>query len=364
MSLYPASLKSSVSIIVLLLILVLLPVPAESCSCDVPIVWGFVDKGPIIPANSRGLLWWGRFDGEPDSNGRLPVHISTAEGKSLPVECERVSMDSSWGVSLWLFRPSGGFIIGSHYVFSTTTDSRFRDPEEQTVTVRVNEKPATGSSEQAELSVGEPFIDYVRVPAGISCSERVVAAQVHLDMKLPAGMEAFRDQLFFETIIDGNKRWVYTNNWCAFQPPGSTLLGKGRDLLYRSCNYDYGGLPEGRHIVQMRASLPGTDIHTETPPQTLDLICSPGSGPAKIEILERQANKFVYQKQYDRALSIAKEMLEIRENHSGPDHPDTARRLSGLASIYADKMDNFAEAEPLYRRALDILEKALGPGAY
>ena len=52
--------------------------------------------------------------------------------------------------------------------------------------------------------------------------------------------------------------------------------------------------------------------------------------------------------------------LAIREKAWGPDHPDTATGLNNLAGLLADKGD-YAGAEPLYRRALAIREKALGP---
>jgi tetratricopeptide (TPR) repeat protein len=56
---------------------------------------------------------------------------------------------------------------------------------------------------------------------------------------------------------------------------------------------------------------------------------------------------------YRRALAIAEKAL-------GPDHPDTAGSLNNLASLLESKGD-YAAAEPLYRRALAIAEKALGP---
>jgi CHAT domain-containing protein len=45
----------------------------------------------------------------------------------------------------------------------------------------------------------------------------------------------------------------------------------------------------------------------------------------------------------------------------GPGHPDVARSLNNLAGLY-EHQQRHAEAEPLYRRALSIRERALGPG--
>ena len=44
----------------------------------------------------------------------------------------------------------------------------------------------------------------------------------------------------------------------------------------------------------------------------------------------------------------------------GPDHPDTARSLNNLALLYVSQ-GAYAKAEPLFLRALAIMEKALGP---
>ena len=56
---------------------------------------------------------------------------------------------------------------------------------------------------------------------------------------------------------------------------------------------------------------------------------------------------------YRRALAIAEKAL-------GPDHPDVATDLNNLAELLQAKGE-YAGAEPLYRRALAIREKALGP---
>jgi len=44
----------------------------------------------------------------------------------------------------------------------------------------------------------------------------------------------------------------------------------------------------------------------------------------------------------------------------GPDHPNVATDLNNLALLLQDS-NRFSEAEPMYRRALKILEDSLGP---
>ena len=66
------------------------------------------------------------------------------------------------------------------------------------------------------------------------------------------------------------------------------------------------------------------------------------------------------QGRYADAEPLFKRALTIREKALGPDHPDVATTLNNLAELYHDQ-GRYADAEPLYKRSLAILEKALGP---
>jgi tetratricopeptide (TPR) repeat protein len=63
---------------------------------------------------------------------------------------------------------------------------------------------------------------------------------------------------------------------------------------------------------------------------------------------------------YDEAELLYRRALAIREKVLGPDHPDVAASLNNLATLL-DKQGKYDEAEPLYRRALAIRKKVLGP---
>ena len=75
--------------------------------------------------------------------------------------------------------------------------------------------------------------------------------------------------------------------------------------------------------------------------------------------LQSQAILLWKQDKYDEALPLAERALAIREKELGPDHPDVATSLFGLANVYSDN-GNSAKVEPLYLRALAIREKAFG----
>jgi tetratricopeptide (TPR) repeat protein len=63
--------------------------------------------------------------------------------------------------------------------------------------------------------------------------------------------------------------------------------------------------------------------------------------------------------QYAEAEPLYERALVIREEVLGKRHPDTAQSLNNLAALY-DTQGKYAEAEPLYKRALAIREKVQG----
>jgi tetratricopeptide (TPR) repeat protein len=63
---------------------------------------------------------------------------------------------------------------------------------------------------------------------------------------------------------------------------------------------------------------------------------------------------------YAEAEPLYKRALEIWEKALGPEHPEMATGLINLAALYRAQ-GRYAEAEPLYKQALEILVKALRP---
>ena len=63
---------------------------------------------------------------------------------------------------------------------------------------------------------------------------------------------------------------------------------------------------------------------------------------------------------YAEAEPLYRRSLEVREKRLGPDHPHVATSLNDLASLYED-MGRYAEAEPLDRRSLKITRSSSGP---
>ena len=77
----------------------------------------------------------------------------------------------------------------------------------------------------------------------------------------------------------------------------------------------------------------------------------------EVERLNRGADELRKSGKYEEALSLAREALAITLDKDGRDSLAAARALTRVADIYFE-VHNYAEAEPLYRRALEIDEAA------
>jgi tetratricopeptide (TPR) repeat protein len=66
------------------------------------------------------------------------------------------------------------------------------------------------------------------------------------------------------------------------------------------------------------------------------------------------------QGRYAEAEPLYRRALALREQALGPTHPDVATSLNSLGLLYHDQ-GRYAEAEPLYQRAIALREQALGP---
>ena len=111
-------------------------------------------------------------------------------------------------------------------------------------------------------------------------------------------------------------------------------LTSGRHLLDMTGKH-FRGYPVRSHLIFGRFKTPHNDGILRLK------FSSPGSNsPGKSSIMLR---------------------LAACEKVYGPEHPETASALNDLASEFAS-LNEYTNAEPLYRRALGIREKVLGPG--
>ncbi|MBE9246697.1 tetratricopeptide repeat protein [Microcystis aeruginosa LEGE 00239] len=80
---------------------------------------------------------------------------------------------------------------------------------------------------------------------------------------------------------------------------------------------------------------------------------------AEAERLTQQVIQLYQQGKYNEAIPLAEQALAIRKKVLGDNHPNTARSLNNLASLYQNQ-GRYSEAEPLYKQALAIKKQQLG----
>jgi tetratricopeptide (TPR) repeat protein len=76
--------------------------------------------------------------------------------------------------------------------------------------------------------------------------------------------------------------------------------------------------------------------------------------------LTRQGLALMAEKKFTEAETVLQRAAAAKERELGPDHPDFARALLDLGTLYR-LMNEHGKAEPPIRRAVGILERALGP---
>src|SRR5262245_27991180 len=94
--------------------------------------------------------------------------------------------------------------------------------------------------------------------------------------------------------------------------------------------------------------------------QALDQIQQSGYRGIEADCFGRLGKAYRLQGKYAEAEPLFQRALDIREKAFGPEHPDTATSLNSLAVLY-NLQERHAEAEPLLHRVLAISEEALGP---
>ncbi|HKP87963.1 MAG TPA: TonB family protein [Blastocatellia bacterium] len=110
-------------------------------------------------------------------------------------------------------------------------------------------------------------------------------------------------------------------------------------------------------IINLSFFNPLTAQTTPTPSQKGDV---KSAELAEASRLSAQTVELYNKKQYDQAIPLARRALEIRERALGPGDALVGDSLQNLASLQLAKK-NYGEALSLYKRALAILEKADGP---
>jgi len=116
-------------------------------------------------------------------------------------------------------------------------------------------------------------------------------------------------------------------------------------------------------IMAQRGELAETQFHYQDAARyyqkALELLPA-GHEEKKAEYLNNAGQAFYQQAgEYDKALPLYEQALQIRRQVLGLQHPDTAQSLNNLADLY-DSQGEYDKALPLYEQALQIRKQVLG----
>lgn len=125
-------------------------------------------------------------------------------------------------------------------------------------------------------------------------------------------------------------------------------------VLYSLVLLTSSGLPLLHHLPAIAQTESATDAGKDA-----DTDAGKDAAIAKADRLNQQVLDLYAQGDYQEAIPLAQEVLAIREQALGPDHPVVATSLNNLAEMYRGQ-GQYAKAEPLYKRSLEIYEKVFG----
>lgn len=278
------------------------------CSCIGPSGEFLVPMGAAIPADSRGIPFWGPTVVQWDGRELHPPDIAAftidrfVDGRRVPVAVELDVLsgplisdgDRHQYTRLVLVSPRGGFVSGAQYLFtySPRHDRKRRatnhprdDPRETLVIVSDTTMAEAVSAGAARLDVGPPEHRSMRVAAGASCSVELPAVVADLTLQLPAALQRWHDVLLYTVTVDGRELWRPSASLCSYVAPGRSWQGHARELLYAACaatNDDDAArragrarynLEPGAHEIVMTAWWPGVDAAISAS-ATVDLSCN------------------------------------------------------------------------------------------
>lgn len=262
--------------------------PAAACSCFSSDHGFLIADGARLPANTSGVPWTGSSPWQGSGQAALPVdrfRIERLHGpppRSLDVALRwateapiPLGPDNNHELLL-LISPTDGFQRGASYVITDTS-------AESSISFSIAMEPLTwpkATDVGASLKVIDRLTgEFETATYGGSCSLDLIADQRLVEVELPKPLAAWRDVLFFSTLIDGEE-WRPLKTICDPIPVGRDREGVGRTRLFADCTpatpwpMEPGSvLSEGGHRVHMVAWFPGIEgsfgVHTD-----IELSCS------------------------------------------------------------------------------------------
>lgn len=230
------------------------------------------DQG-TLPVNAPGLVWAIVRGPEVAPDG---FQLFAPSGMEVPVELEWIEdgpQEEAW-VRVIPLQP-----LAPNADYHAQATSPCIGGMDIDATVRTSAAAPLPTSVGA-LTAGPARREPLDVGASGSCSARIDAVTLSVEVELSDDARPWRGLLLWTTEVDGTP-WRPKHSITDNLPTGGSWAGRGRDLLFTRCEETGGGFPtifpslsEGRHTVQMFARLSGTDVRLATNRLEVELSCS------------------------------------------------------------------------------------------
>lgn len=79
----------------------------------------------------------------------------------------------------------------------------------------------------------------------------------------------------------------------------------------------------------------------------------------QLQRLQQQVAQLIKARQYEQALGLAVQACNLASTQYGENHPASLLSFRALADVYQG-LGQYAQAEPLYRHAVDVMRQQLG----
>lgn len=248
--------------------------PTIADACSAPPCWpGFITPrtGTRVPANVPGI-YWKPMSGDAAGNDPANVLLATAADPNTPLAFTAIAnADGSY-----LLVPTAPLTPDVTYVVTDrNTCEGFAGITGPTASFQVTESApmptALGTIAEVTNEMG-PL--NVATSSG-SCTAEVTAHQITITPQLIFEALPWNDVFHFDVLVDG-RVWERTSSI------NTTPSVRGTWTLYHTCeSTDPGaadGLSEGPHVVEVRATLPGTQTVLAANQLTVELACSGDTG--------------------------------------------------------------------------------------
>ena len=281
--------REPVSTVLLVFSLCLSSPQASACTCARDREVGFVGHEiSRLPANAAGIAWYvpkRTIDrgGEPVSGDRFTLEMF--EGGTFYELAFRVRQTESFSTPsgdflIYLIAPGEGLTPGATYRVTDSLATMLRGKRVERRMIVTIDSEILSADTAFTLDIGPANLKTITLASSPSCSTWQEASEAWITSRLPPSARAWRDQLLYRTIVDGDP-WQPRSSVCSRVEPGRSWDDVGTDRVFTSCRthdnrrHDETPAPtQSRRTVVMEAYLPGTDIVLTTPLQYVDLDCS------------------------------------------------------------------------------------------